>query len=192
MQIGGVQPLGRSHGHARIGQGRQQRADDVPAGHTLRIQHHHDLARGPAQASLQRVAGTEGDRRAHDLVGRPLHGGLRPGHHDHLAALRQGAAQCREGRIRTGAIAREDDDRGDHRSCLLQPRRHRLDRAVARLAVGDLVRGPGWLQVVASAEVDDLPAGGLDASLELVGGAVVALDSRSGALVGERDDVVGN
>lgn len=191
MQICGVQSLGRDHGHGRVAQGGQQRADDVAAGRSLGLQHHHDLAHGPAQPGLERVAGTEGDGHVYDLVGRPLDHGLWPGHHDHLGFVRERAAQCVQDGVGAGAGAGEDDDRGGHGGRFCQPRGHRPDRAVARLALGDDVGGASRLEVVARAEVDDLPARGLDASLELVSGAVIALDARGGALVGERDDVVG-
>ena len=117
--------------------------------------------------------------------------GLRPGHHDDLGGMAEGVPQCSQDGVGAVAGPSEDDDRGGHRGRFRQPRGYRPDRAIACLAVGDDVGRASRLEVVARAEVDDPPARGLDASLQLVGGAVVALDARGSALVGERDDVVG-
>lgn len=191
MQVGGVQALGTDDGHGRIGQRLQAGRDDVARRRPLRLDHDHDLTLRAPQARLQRIASAERDGRADDLVCWAVDRDVGPGDDDHLRPLRHGGRERSQRRVGAGPLGRQDDDRSRSGGRFLQPGRYRRHGAVARLTVGGDIGRLGRLQVVAGAEVDDLPAGGLDASLELIRGPIVALDPRCCALVGERDDVVG-
>lgn len=191
MQIPRVQPASSGDGHAGVLQCRQQRCDDVPAGHGLGLQHHDDSAARAPESGLQRIAGSEGRGRGQDLNGGIFDPGLGSAHDEHVDARGRGIPDCAEGRFSRLVLAGDDDHRSGGAGHLVEARRDRVHRAVERaLTVRDVV----WacrLQIVAGTEVDDLPAGFLDAGLELVGGTVVALDAGSGAFVGERNDLVG-
>ncbi|MEX1296132.1 MAG: hypothetical protein AB1Z67_08170 [Candidatus Limnocylindrales bacterium] len=191
MKVGGTQPTRRSDGDVRICEGLDQRCDDVARGSAIGLGHDDDGARRAAQRGLQRIARAEAYGGRDDLVGGAAHRGPGPGHHEHLRARGQRARERGQQSIGSTLLAGDEHDGGPSPGRFVEARRDRIDGAVeGALTVVD-VSGPRRLEVVAGAEVDDLPARGLDASLELIGGPVVAPNARCGSLVGQRDDLVG-
>ena len=192
MQVRGVQARGRDDGHGGIAEGLAEGGDDVLTGDVLRLQHDDDLPGRASQRRLQRITGTEGSSGSDDFVRGSIRARVRPHHQQHLGAgwrrigeSAQGSLRCR--RVRAG----DDHDRGGAGGRLVQVGGHRVDPAIERArTLGDVSRAY-QLELVVRTEVDDLPAGGLDAGLELVGGAVVPCGTSVGALIRERDDVRG-
>jgi len=192
MQVPRVETRGSHDRHGRISEGTSERRHDVRHRDQLGLEHDHERAGGSPQRRLQGVTGAERDGSADDLVRWALDARVRTGHDQDLRAGRGRGRKCAQGLVGFDAVTADDDhDRYLGRGGLAEARGHRLHGAVEpALALGDVSRSRG-LQVVHGAEVDDAPAGGLDASLELVGGAVVPPGAGAGALVGERDDVLG-
>jgi len=193
MQIDRVQALDPGHGHSGCVQGIDERADDVALRYLLWVDDHDDRAGGASQCSLERVARAEGFDGTDDLVSGSLDRDvtLGPHHHDLRAGrtVRGKALECCVGRGAAGF--RDHDDRGRHQGGFLQPRRHRLDRTVERVAVQDHVGRPRRGQFEGGPEVDDAPAGSLDARLEFVGRVPVVGGTRGGTLLRERDELPG-
>ncbi|MEA2025873.1 MAG: hypothetical protein U9O18_04210, partial [Chloroflexota bacterium] len=160
MQIDRSQALDPGHGDGGVAEGIDERADDVAGGFLLRVEDHDDRARSASQCSLERIARAEGFDGADDLVNRSLDRDVASGHHHDLRVsrtVRGKAPECCVGR--SAARLRDHDDRGGLHGGLLQPRRHRVDRAVERVALDDDVGRPRRGQLEGDPGVDDAPAG---------------------------------
>ena len=191
MQVRGVQAFGCRDRDRGVRQRVAQWRDDVAVRYAPRLEHDDDLTGRAAQPGVQRFPGTEDGGGADELVGGPDVDDLRSGHHHDLGVCGPHAREdLQRGAWRRAAVG-DHDHGGRRRGGLVKARGDRPCGAVeGAFAIADVSR-TGRLQVVAGAEVDDLPAGRLDARLELIGGAIVTLDAGLGALVRERDDVVG-
>ena len=193
MQVRRVQARGRHHRDEVIAEGLTDGRDDVCAGDVLRLQHDDDLPARASQRRLQGITGTERRSRSDDLICGAIHVHVRPRHQQHLGAGRRRGGEGAQGPLWCGRVrAGDDHDRSDAGRRLVQSGGHRIDPAIERAhSVGDVCRmcRP---QFVEGTEVDDLPAGGLDAGLELIGRAVVPRGTSIGALIRERDDVLGH
>ncbi len=191
MQVCRVQALDRGDRDRWVLERLDQWRDDIAGERALRLEDDDDLAAAPTECSLERISGSECHSRADDLVCRSFHGFLWPSQRQDLRARGSRVGEGPERGVWRHAGLGDDDHRSRCRGRLVELRRNRFDGAMeCALTLGDV----GWssgLQVVAGAEVDDLPASRLDAGLELVGGVIVPLGAGGGSLVGERDDVVG-
>jgi len=188
-----MQSRGRHDRHEGIAEGLADGRDDVLAGDVLRLQHDDELPARASQRRLQRITGTECRSRSDDLICWSIRARVRPHHQQHLGPGRRRVGEGAQGPLRCGRVrAGDDHDRSGAGRRLVQPGGHRLDPAIERAhTLGDVCRACP-LQLVEGTEVDDLPAGGLDAGLELIGGAVVPRGTSIGALIRERDDVLGH
>ena len=183
--------MGRGDRHGRVLECRQQRCDSVRGRNGHGLEHDDDLARRTPQCGLQGVAGAEGHGRGDDLSRVAVDGAVGPGHDQQLGAIGGRLVDGAHDYVGEGVVRSDHDHRGRGSGRRVQASRNRLHRAVERALTVAEVGRTCRLQVVAGTEVDDLPAGGFDALLELIGGAVVALHAGGGPLVGERDDLVG-
>jgi|GEM_PF-7009167 len=186
MQIDRSQALDPGHADGRVVQGIDERSDEVAGRYPFRVEDHDDGSGGASHCGLQRVARAEGCDGADDLVGGPLDQKVALGYRQDLRAGRTVCGEAPERCVGRGAAKlRDDDDGGGRQGGFPQPRRHRLDRAVEHLTVHDHVGRSRRGEFEGRPEVDDAPAGGLDAGLELVGRGPVVGDTRGGALLGQ-------
>jgi len=192
MQIDRSQALDPGHGDGGVIEGIDEWADDVAGEFLFRVEDHDDRAGSAPQCSLERIARAEGFDGADDLVSRSRDRDVAPGHHQDLRVRRTVHGKAPERCLGRGTVRlRDHDDRGGYQGRLLQPRRYRLDRAVERPVREDDVGRPRRAQLEGSPGVDDVPACGLDARLELVGRGPVVGGTGGGTLLGERDELLG-
>jgi hypothetical protein len=177
-------------GHGRVCQRLDEWREDITRRDRIRLQHDHHLAGRPAQGGLEGIASSERQGRPDGVIERTFGRRVRAMDDDHLCKARRRRGDRFEAARGIRRFVQHDDDADLGRRRLLQTGWHRFDRAVERSLACDDVGWTSWLELVGHAEVDDLPAGRLDARLELVGGAVVPLGAGSRPLVRQRDDLV--
>lgn len=190
MQVRGGQSLCSSDSHIRVLQCRDERTHDVSRRCPCRVKHDDD------GATCRPDPGFEGIARAPRLHGAHHHIGRRVedpcvGRHDHDLGV--GRPMCRERfeyRARMG-FGGDDDHAGRGRGWALDGR-DRIERAVDRHSILDQIRRAQRLQIVGRTVIDDLPAGGFEARLQLVGAGEIASRAGLRTRVGKLDDLGGD
>ena len=190
MEIVRDQALRGRDGHGRVCQRLDEWREDITRRDRFRLQHDHHGTGRPAQGGLEGIAGSEGQGHPDSVIERTFGHRVRAMDDDHLRDARRRRGDRFEAARGIRRLVQDDDDAGLGHRLLVQAGWHRLDRAVERSFAFDDVGRPSRLELVGHAEVDDLPAGRLDARLELVGGAVVPPGAGSRPLVRQRDDLV--